>query len=213
MLIEAWAGPKSFRRKDRSDTLPPDDPGNPTVNFRGEPRANATHASTTDPEARLYRKGPGKEAKLCYAGHVLMENRHGLALDALLTQATGAAERETALRLVEGQRPRRRITVATDKSYDARAFVQALRALGATPHVAQNTARRSAVDRRTTRHPSYAISQRVRKRVEEIFGWLKTVGLLRKTRHRGEERVNWMFVFTLGAYNLVRMRNLIGASA
>jgi hypothetical protein len=177
------------------------------VNFHGERRSNATHASTTDPEARLFRKGDAHEAKLYYQGHVLMENRHGLAVDGSLTPATGFAEREQALamatRLPAGA------TLGADKSYDTRDFVDALRGLAVTPHVAQNiTKRASALDRRTTRHPGYQTSQRHRKRIEEIFGWLKMVGLLRKTRHRGVARVGWMFTFGLAVYNLVRMRRL-----
>ncbi len=212
-MIEAWAGAKSFRRKDRGDRQPPDDPGNPTVNFRGEVRTNATHASTTDPDARLARKGPGREARLSYRGHVLMENRHGLVVAAQATPATGRAERETAVALVERLPGHHRITVGADKGYDTAEFVEELRDRGITPHVAQNTGHRaSAVDARTTRHPGYTLSQRRRKRVEEIFGWLKTVGLMRKTRYRGEARVNWMFVFAAAAYNLVRIRNLVAVS-
>lgn len=212
-LIEAWASLKSFRRKD-DPPAPPDDPGNPTVNFRGEARSNTTHASTTDPQARLYRKGPGREATLCYMGHVLMENRHGLVVEAQVTQATGTAEREAALQLVD-RRPRaHRVTVGADKAYDTRDFVVALRHLESTPHVAQHTSGRgSAIDARTTRHPGYAISQWKRKRVEEVFGWLKTIGLLHKARHRGEDRVNWMFVFATAVYNLIRIRNLTEAAA
>jgi transposase len=212
-LIEAWASLKSFRCKD-DPAGPPDDPGNPTVNFRGEQRRNDTHASTTDPEARLYRKGPGREAKLCYMGHVLMENRHGLVIQAQVTVATGTAERETGLALAKGVAKRRHKTLGADKSYDTADFVQGLRDLTITPHVAQNTSGRgSAIDARTTRHPGYAISQRKRKRIEEIFGWLKTVGLIRKTRHRGEPKVNWMFVFATAIYNLVRIRNLAAVPA
>jgi len=208
-LIEAWASLKSFRRKDGGDEPPPDDPGNPTVNFHGERRSNATHASTTDPEARLTRRGPGREAKLAYQGHVVMENRHGLVVAARVTSATGTAERETAVQLATSVKKRQRGTVGTDKAYDTREFVAALRALELTPHVAQNTnGRASAIDGRTTRHPGYAVSQRVRKRIEEIFGWLKTVGLLRKTRHRGQAKVNWVFVFATAIYNLIRMRTL-----
>jgi transposase len=207
-LIEAWASLKSFRPK---DTPPPAGGSgrNPEVDFHGERRLNQTHASTTDPEARLFRKGKGKEAKLCFMGHVLMENRHGLIVSPRLTAATGTAERETAVRLVEAVPGRHRITVSGDKAYDTREFVQSLRVLNAVPHVAQNrTGRASAIDGRTTRHPGYAVSQRLRKRVEEIFGWIKTVGNLRKTRHRGRERVGWMFTLTAAAYNLVRIRNL-----
>src|SRR5882672_9790735 len=207
-LIEAWAGLKSFQRKD-TPRQPPDDPGNPTVNFHGETRRNATHASTTDPEARLARKGKAHEAKLCYQGHVLMENRHGLAVDARLTPATGYAEREAALAMAAALAGARRVTLGADKGYDTRDFVAGLRGLQVTPHVAQNTANRSsAIDGRTTSRPGYVVSQRKRKLVEEIFGWLKTTGLLRKTRHRGTERVGWMFVFGVAVYNLIRIRNL-----
>jgi len=210
-LIEAWAGQKSFQKKDAPAGLPPDDPGNPTVDFHGEKRSNRTHQSKTDPEARLYKKGPGKEAKLSYQGQVLMENRNGLVTGTRLTQATGTAEREAALDMAQ-QIPGRdghRVTVGADKAYDTQDFVEDLRDLKVTPHVAQNTKNRaSAIDGRTTRHAGYAVSQRKRKRVEEIFGWLKTVGLMRKTRHRGLARVGWMFTFTAAAYNLVRIRNL-----
>ncbi len=213
-LIEAWAGTKSFQRKDKSNTPPPDDPGNPTVNFRGEHRSNATHASTTDPEARLYRKGPGREAKLSYLGHVLMENRHGLVIAARATPATGTAEREVGLAMAEPLPHHQRATIGADKSYDSRAFVDGLRALGLTPHVAQNlSGRASAIDGRTTRHVGYTLSQRYRKRVEEAFGWLKTVGLMRKVRHRGQPKVDWMFVCTAAIYNLVRIRNLSAVTA
>ena len=212
-LIEAWASLKSFQPKDEPPA-PPDDPGNPTVNFRGEARRNATHASTTDPQARLYRKGPGREAKLCYMGHVLMENRHGLVVDAQVTQATGTAEREAALQMVEHLPRAQGVTVGADKAYDSHDFVVALRHREITPHIAQNTrGRGSAIDARTTRHPGYAVSQWKRKRVEEIFGWLKTVGLMHKIRYRGEGRVNWMFVLATAVYNLVRIRNLIEAPA
>jgi transposase len=212
-LVEAWAGLKSFRAKNAPPpSEPPDDPGNPTVNFHGERRSNATHESATDPDARLMRKGKGKEAKLCYMGHVLMENRHGLAVRAQATQATGTAEPETALALVE-QMPRAPgRTLGADKAFDMADFVEALRDLEITPHVAQHTTgRRSAIDGRTTRHPEYEVSQRKRKRIEEIFGWLKTVGLLRKLHHRGTERVDWIFVFAAAVYNLVRLRNILMA--
>ena len=206
-LVEAWASLKSFKRTD-APPPPPDDPGNPTVNFHGERRSNVTHASTTDPEARLARKGDRHEAKLFYTGHVLMENRHGLAVGGCVLPASGYAERAAALELL-GNLPHGGVTVGADKGYDTRDFVAATRLLGVTPHVAQNTTNRaSAIDGRTTRHPGYAISQQRRKRVEEIFGWLKTVGLMRKTRHRGRRRVDWMFTFALAAYNLVRIRNL-----
>ena len=207
-LIEAWASMKSFRPK---DSPPPEAGGgrNPAVDFHGERRLNQTHASTTDPEARLFRKGKGKEAKLCFMGHVMMENRHGLIIFPRLTAATGTAERDTAERMVGDFPGRHRITVGGDKAYDTREFVQSLRALNAVPHVAQNCkGRNSAIDGRTTRHPGYAISQRLRKRVEKIFGWIKTVGNLGKTRHRGEQRVGWGFTLTAAADNLVRIRNL-----
>ena len=208
-LLEAWASLKSFKQVDTEDAPPPDDPGNPTVNFHGETRTNATHASTTDPDARLARKGPGKEAKLSYSGHVLMENRNGLAVDVALLPATGTAEREAAVEMIAELPDSGRITLGADKNYDTRALVEQLRELEVTPHVAQNdTNRRSAIDARTTRHPGYAISQQKRKRIEEIFGWLKTVAGLRKLRHRGHERVEWMFTFAVAAYNLVRIRNL-----
>jgi transposase len=210
-LIEAWASLKSFRPKD----APPPDGGsgrNPEVDFHGERRLNQTHSSTTDPEARLFRQGKGKEAKLCFMGHVLMENRHGLIITPRLTAATGTAERDAAEGMVGDFPGRHRITVGGDKAYDTREFVQSLRVLNAVPHVAQNCkGRNSAIDGRTTRHPGYAISQRLRKRVEEIFGWMKTVGNLRKTRHRGVERVGWVFTLTAAAYNLVRIRNLTAA--
>jgi transposase len=211
-LIEAWASLKSFKKKEaEQETPPPEDPGNPTVDFHGEQRSNETHQSTTDPEARLFRKGPGKEAKLDYMGHVLMENRNGLAVQTELTQATGTAEREAAVAMVAAQAPDGGVTLGGDKNYDTQGCVAALRVVGVTPHVAQNTTRRggSAIDGRTTRHPGYDLSQRVRKRVEEIFGWLKTVGGMRKTRFRGTARVGWMFTWALAAYNLVRMRNLL----
>jgi transposase len=208
-LIEAWASLKSFKSKEAPPARP-DDPGNPTVNFHGERRSNATHASTTDPDARLFRKGDAHEAKLYYQGHVLMENRHGLAVDGSLTPATGFAEREQALAMAARLPTRARATLGADKSYDTRDFVDGLRGLAVTPHVAQNiTKRASAIDHRTTRHAGYLASQRRRKRIEEIFGWLKMVGLLRKTRHRGVARVGWMFTFGLAVYNLVRMRRLV----
>jgi IS5 family transposase len=210
-LIEAWAGLKSFKKKG-TEGPPPDDPGNPTVDFHGERRSNATHASTTDPEARLARKRPGKEAKLVYQGHALMENRHGLVVDTCVTQALGTAEREAAAAMATNLR--RGATVGGDKGYDTRGFVAALRSLGLSPHVAQNrTNRQSAIDARTTRHPGYAISQQKRKLVEEVFGWLKTVALFRKTRHRGVRRVGWLFTLGAALYNLVRIRNLIAAEA
>jgi transposase len=211
-LIEAWASLKSFKPKADPPAAPPDDPGNPSVDFRGEQRTNATHASTTDPDARLYKKAKGQQAKLGYLGHVLIENRTGLIVNTRLTQATGTAEREAAAEMVGELPGTYRVTVGGDKAYDTQAFVQDLRALGATPHVAQNTTgRASALDGRTTRHAGYALSQRKRKRVEEIFGWQKTVGLLRKVRHRGLELVGWVFTFTAAAYNLVRLQKLAEA--
>jgi transposase len=211
-LIEAWASHKSFRPKDGSGG-PPAQGKNPDADFRKQKRSNVTHVSTTDPDARLYRKSEAAPAQLCYMGHALMENRNGLVVGASLTRATGTAEREAAVDLVQRIGGNRRVTLGADKHYDTRDHVDALRALGITPHVAQNTAnkRRSAIDGRTTRHAGYAVSMRRRKRVEEIFGWLKTVGAMRKTRHRGIERVGWMFTFSLAAYNLVRMRNLLPA--
>jgi transposase len=211
-LIEAWASLKSFKPKAAPPPESPDDPGNPSVDFRGEKRSNATHASSTDPDARLYKKAKGQEAKLGYLGHVLMENRNGLIVNTRLTQATGTAEREAAVERVAELPGDYRVTVGGDKAYDTQAFVQDLRALEATPHVAQNTTgRASAIDGRTTRHAGYAISQRNRKRVEEIFGWQKTVGLLRKVRHRGLQLVGWVFTFTAAAYNLVRLQKLAEA--
>ncbi len=212
-LIEAWASLKSFKPKGTADGPPPDDPGNPTVNFHGERRSNSTHASTTDPDARLARKGNGHEAKLAYQGHVLMENRHGLAVEGCVTRASGYGERAAALEMLGHVATTHRVTVGADKGYDTRDFVEALRLVQVTPHVAQNVSRRSsAIDRRTTRHAGDEVSQWKRKRVEEIFGWLKTVGLLRKTRHRGRARVSWMFLFSLAAYNLVRIRHLAEAT-
>jgi transposase len=209
-LIEAWASQKSLVRRDdpeRRDS-DDDDPGNPTVNFRGEKRSNETHVSATDPEARLVRR-KGEASRLAFLGHVLIENRNGLAVEAVCTEADGYAEREAALELVGD----RRGTLGADRGYDTEAFMGMLRLRGVTPHVAQNTTgRSSAIDQRTTRHAGYAESQRKRKRVEEIFGWLKTVGLLRKTRHRGVDRVGWTFTFALAVYNLVRMRNLLEAT-
>jgi transposase len=212
-LLEAWASQKSFRPKDEDPPPPPDDPKNPAVNFRGERRKNDTHASTTDPDARLYRKGDGQPARLVYMGHVLMENRSGLVVDTEVTTADGYGERHAALTMVEAV-PGDRVTLGGDKAYDDAGFVAELRHMNVTPHVAQNTKnRRSAIDARTTRHPGYGISQRKRKRVEEIFGWMKTVGLLRKLRHRGGGRVTWIFRFTAAAFNLVRIRNLVYASS
>ena len=207
-LVEAWAGQKSFQPRTGGSKRPPDDPGNPTVDFKGEKRSNETHVSRTDPEARLYRKSFGTESKLCYAGHIVMDNRHGLAVDATVSPATGDAERAVALAMIDRIGGTRRVTVGADKGYDVRSFVQGLRVMNITPHIAAKRAGYSALDARTTRHPGYALSQRARKRVEEIFGWMKTVGLMRKTRHRGVDRIGWMFTFTTAVYNLVRMKNL-----
>jgi IS5 family transposase len=213
-LVEAWAGLKSFQKKDGTGAGPSDDdPGNPTVNFHGEKRRNDTHQSTTDPDSRLYRKGNGQEAKLNYIGHVVMENRNGLVVAGHISIAGGRAEVDEGLKLLdEIPRSAGRITISGDKGYDTRDFVAGARERGATPHVAQK-AKYSAIDGRVTRHGGYAVSQRVRKRVEEIFGWLKTVALMRKTRHRGRPRVDWMFQFALAAYNMVRIRNLARAAA
>ena len=210
-LIEAWASMKSFVPRDGGDE-PPAGPGrNAERDFHGERRSNDTHASTTDPEARLVRKGKGKEAKLAYAGHLLTENRHGLIVDACLTAASGTAEREAALDMIAERG--RGITVGADKGYDAAGFVAECRALGCTPHLAQNTAnRRSAIDRRTTRHAGYAVSQQKRKQIEEPFGWFKTIGGLRKTRHRGRALVEWFFMLTAAAYNLIRIPKLLAAT-
>ena len=212
-LIDAWASMKSFRPKDDSYDSSSEGGHNRSVDFHGEKRRNDTHESTTDPDARLYRKGKGKESRLVFMGHALMENRNGLVVDTRLTLATGKAEREAALAMVSNLSVRKRLTLGADKGYDTRDFVGDLRRLNVTPHVAQNNKRRrSAIDNRTIRHAGYAVSQRMRKRVEEIFGWIKTVGNLRKTRHRGRQRVDWMFAFTAAAYNLVRMRTLLKGS-
>ena len=209
-LIEAWASQKSFQRKDRP-APPPDDPGNPTVNFHGEKRSNETHQSTTDPDARLARKSGGHESKLAYCGNVLIENRNGIVVDTALLQCSGMAERHAAMIMTERVEGVERITLGADKGYDTKEFVKEMRGMNVTPHVSQNTKRQggSAIDGRTTRHEGYQVSQRKRKRIEEVFGWVKTVGMLRKTRHRGLETVAWVFTFTATAYNLVRMRNLI----
>ena len=213
-LIEAWAGQKSFQKQGSSSQTTSDDPGNPTVDFHGEKRSNDTHRSTTDPEARLYRKGSGKEAKLSFMGHVVIDNRHGLVVSTRYTKATGRAEREAAQEMIKEVKRRRsrRLTLGADKGYDTNDFICQMRKLEVTPHVAQNTSNRaSAIDERTTRHPGYAISQWKRKIVEEVFGWLKTVGLMRKTRHKGEERGGWMFTLANALYNLIRIRNILEA--
>jgi transposase len=212
-LIEAWASMKSFKPKDAADDEPPAGGGrNAERDFHGEKRTNATHASTTDPDARLIRRGCGKEAKLCHMGHLLMENQSGLLVDAMLTTATGTAERAAAEAMLAGQTGRHRATLGADQGYDAADFVAAVRALNVTPHIAQNTSRRSAIDGRTTRHPGYALSQRIRKRIEEAFGWMKTTGGFRKTRHRGTARVGWLFTLTAAACNLVRLPKLLEAA-
>jgi len=222
-LIEAWASIKSFRAKDGSDD-PPGPGRNAERNFHKQKRSNETHQSTTDPQAKLYRKGDGQPAKLCFMGHVLMENRNGLLVGAQLDQASGTAEREEALKLIDAHRPlargtaRRRITLGADKAYDVADFIAALRERPVTPHIAidghlskTGKPRKTAIDARTTHHPGYAISQVIRKRIEESFGWIKTVAVLRKTRHRGIARVGWMFTLAAAAYNLVRIPKLLDA--
>jgi len=208
-LLEAWASAKSFQPKEGKNP-PPEDPGNPTVNFRGERRSNETHESKTDPEAKLARKSEGKEAKLSYSGNLLVENRNGLIVHAMAWEANGTAERDTALVMLEQVPGDGQITVGGDKGFDTKDFVAECRHMNVTPHVAQNDGRRggSAIDERTTRHQGYRISQRKRKRIEECFGWLKTIALLRKVRHRGLEKVDWVFAFACAAYDLVRLRNL-----
>jgi IS5 family transposase len=209
-LLEAWASVKSYQRKDAKNAVPPDDPGNATVDFHGEKRSNQTHASKTDPDAKMARKGKGKEAKLSYNGNLLVENRHGLIVNTEVFEANGTAERDAALVMLEQIPGTKQVTVGGDKGYDTADFVAECRNLKVTPHVAQNLERPggSAIDARTTQHAGYAISQRKRKRVEECFGWLKTIALLRKVRHRGIFKVGWVFTFAAAAYNLVRMRNL-----
>ncbi len=213
-LLEAWASVKSFQRKDGNSSPPPDDPGNPTANFRGEKRSNQTHESKTDPEALLARKGAGKEAKLSYSGNLLVENRNGLIVSSLVWEATGTAERDAAMAMLQDIPGSERVTVGGDKGFDTAEFVRECRNMRVTPHVAQNLARRggSAIDDRTTQREGYRISQRKRKRIEECFGWLKTIALLRKVRHRGTLKVDWMFTLACAAYNLVRMRNLMAAA-
>jgi transposase len=207
-LIEALASHKSYRPKDEDG--PPGGGGrNPTVDFHGEKRSRDTHESKTDKDAFLFKKSKGSESKLAYLGHILMENRHGLVVDAKVTQATGKAEREAAVDLVDALGGSQRITLGADKNYDTKGFVEDLREMTVTPHVAQNdTNRASAIDGRTTRHPSYATSQTIRKRIEECFGWAKTIGGLRKSRFIGREKLDFQLVMTFAAYNLIRMRNL-----
>jgi transposase len=210
-LIEAWASLKSFKPKDGGPHEPPDDPGNPAVNFRGERRSNATHLSATDPEAKLARKGAGKEARLCYSANALMENRNTILIDFRVEPADGYAERRAAITMLDENLPgNRRITVAGDRGYDTRGFVADCRALRVTPHVARNLARPggSALDARTVRHPGYAVSQWIRKQVEETFGWMKTIGGLRRTRYRGRARVQMHAYLVAAAYNLMRIANL-----
>ena len=212
-LIQAWASMKSFRPHDDAGG-PPDDAGrNGSRDFHGERRRNDTHASTTDAAARLFRKGPGKEAKLSFMGHLLMENRSGLVVGAQLTAATGRAERDAATGLIAAVPGRHRITVGADRAYDAASFVAGLRALNATPHVAQNLAgRRSRIDRRTVRHPGYLASQRARKRIEEAFAWVKTIAGQDQTRFRGTARAGWAFTLAAAAYNLIRLPKLLLAA-
>ena len=213
-LVEAWASMKSFRPRDDEDGDDDNAAGrNAPADFRGEKRSNATHASRTDPDAMLYKKGPGMEAKLCFIGHSLMENRSGLIVDARLTRVSGHAERLAALEMIEPFADQSRaITLGADRGYDAADFVEELRGLNVRPHVAQNISRRrSAIDGRTTRHAGYAASQRIRKRIEEAFGWIKTIAGLRKTKLRGLAKVDWAFTFAAAAYNLVRLPRLLEA--
>ena len=213
-LIEAWAGQKSFKPKAGATPVPPpDDPGNPSVDFRGERQTNAPHVSTTDPAARLYKKAAGQEATLGFLGQVLMENRHGVVGNATVPPATGTAEREAAIAVLNRRPTTRRITLGGDTNDDTQRFVQELRAVQVTPHVTQHTTTRArAMEGRTTRHPGYAIRHRKRKRVEEMFGWLKTGGMLRKVTLRSVPRVDWLVTFAAAAYNLVRMRNRVEAA-
>ena len=211
-LVEAWASMKSLKPRDGGGgSEPPAGVGrNAEVDFRGEKRGNDTHVSTSDPDALLYRKGAGMEAKLCFIGHALMENRHGLLIDTRLTRVSGHAERLAALDMIASRADRpQAITLGGDKGFDAADFVMELREINVTPHIARNTSRRSAIDVRTTRHPGYAISQRIRKRIEEGFGWMKTVAGLRKTKYRGLDKVGWTFTFAAAAYNLIRLPKLM----
>jgi transposase len=214
-LIEAWASMKSLKPKEPPEGGNSSGGGrNAPVDFKGEKRGNETHRSTTDADARLYRKGPGMEAKLCFIGHALMENRSGLIVDTRLTRVSGHAERLAALDMIQGLADRpNAVTLGADKGYDAADFVEELRTINVRPHVAQNSSgRRSAIDKRTTRHPGYGMSQRIRKRIEEAFGWMKTVGGLRKTKLRGLPKVDWAFTFVAAAYNLVRAPKLIAVA-
>ena len=213
-LIEAWASMKSFKPKTDGNNEPPPGGGrNMETDFKGEKRSNETHASTSDPDAMLYRKGSGMEAKLCFIGHALMENRNGLFVDTRLTRVSGHAERLAGLDMIEPHADRpHAITLGGDKNFDTKDFVMELREINVTPHVAQNTSRASAIDGRTTRHSGYAVSQRIRKRIEEGFGWMKTVAGLRKTKYRGLEKVRWAFTLGAAAYNLVRLPKLMVAT-
>ena len=215
-LLEAWASLKSFQPKEQKASAPPDDPGNPSVDFHGQKRSNDTHESKTDPDAKLARKGPGKEAKLSYSGNLQVENRHGLIVNAEVLEANGRAERDAALVMLEQVPGDGRITVAGDKGFDTADFVAECRHMNVTPHVACGTQPDQAAAPSTgasTRHTSYAISQKRRKRIEECFGWLKDIALLRKLKHRGLFKVGWIFTFAAAAYNLVRLRNLISIQA
>jgi len=213
-LVQAWASLKSFKPRSGGERPPSADGGrNEDIDFRGEKRSNRTHAATTDPDAMLYRKGPGMEAKLCFIGHALMENCNGLFVEARLTKVSGHAERLAALDMIEpyADRPNA-ITLGGDKGFDAADFVRELREINVTPHIAQNTTRRSAIDRRTTRHSGYEISQRIRKRVEEGFGWMKTIGGIERMKYRGREKVAWTFTLAAAAYNLIRLPKLMAAT-
>ncbi|MGR4867222.1 IS5 family transposase [Caulobacter sp. LARHSG274] len=219
-LIEAWASTKSFRRVDGDDNDPEGPGRNAERGFHKEKRSNQTHQSTTDPQARLYKKGDGQPAQLCYMGHALMENRHGLAVDGGVTQATGTAEREATLAMLDRRPGRRRITLGADKAYDVRAFIGQLRARRVTPHIAVDghlsklgKPRSTAIDGRTRRHPGYAISQRCRKRIEEVFGWIKGAAGLAKVKVRGRAKVDAVFTLALAAYNLIRLPKLLAAPA
>ena len=211
-LVEAWASMKSFKPRTDGGSEPPTSGGrNEEVDFRGEKRSNQTHVSTSDPDAMLYRKASGMEAKLCFIGHALMENGEGLFVDTRLTRASGRAERLAGLEMIEPRANRpQAITLGGDKGFDAADFVMELREINVTPHIAQNNSRRrSAIDGRTTRHPGYAVSLRIRKRIEEGFGWMKTIAGLRKTKYRGLEKVGWAFTLAAAAYNLVRLPKLL----
>jgi transposase len=214
-LIDANASLKSFKEKGRDDDDPPDDPGNPTVNFRGEVRTNDTHESSTDPEAKLFRKGNGREARLSFMAHAMMENRNGLLVDLRVTEANGRVERATALEMLCEHKRESSVTVAADKAYDTKDFVAACRAMNVVPQVAQMLTRNggSAIDGRTVRHIGYWLGQRVRKRVEEIFGWAKTVGGFRRTRFRGKKRTQLAAYLVGAAYNLVRLSRLLAEPA